>query len=156
MLPQSRGRLRWLVPLAAALAGLAACGNAPTPDARVRALVAEAERAAEARDVRGVMALVSPQFRDSQGADREELARLVRGWFVVHQAVHLVTRIESIEFPYDDYARVGLTVGALGREAAGTGGLDLAADVHDVVLELRLEDDAWRVVRARWSPARRP
>ena len=40
----------------------------------------------------------------------------------------LVTRIESVEFPYRDLARVRVTVGSLAREdAAAT--LDLAADV---------------------------
>jgi hypothetical protein len=157
MLPQARAALR---PLAAAatiawLAVATGCGARETPEAQVRAVVAAGERAAEARDVGGLMELVGSGFEDAQGGGREELARLLRGYFVMHQSVHLLARIEEVAFPYRDYARVRLTVGALGRETAGATAFDVAADVHDVVLELRLEDDAWRVVRAEWRSVRR-
>jgi hypothetical protein len=46
-------------------------------------------------------------------------------------------------------------VGTFGTGATEAAGLDLAADVHYVVLELQLEDDAWRVVRAAWQSTRR-
>jgi len=157
MLPQANGVVRVVftgVTLALLLAG-AGCGGRDTPEARVRAVVAAGESAAESRDLGGLMALVSPEFRDGRGGDREELKRYLRGYFVMHQSVHLLTRIESVEFPYEDYARVQLTVGALGRESAAATAFDLAADVHDVALELRLEGDEWRVLRAEWRSARR-
>ncbi len=50
-------------------------------------------------------------------------------------------------------AKVSLTLGTLGREAAGASALDLAADVYDVELQLQLEDGDWRVTRARWQSA---
>jgi hypothetical protein len=98
---------------------------------------------------------VSESYVDGEGRGRDELSGQVRAWLVLHPSVHLLTRIESVEFPYRDYARVQLTVGALGREAAGATAFDVAADVHEVVLELRLEDDSWRVVRAGWRSTRR-
>jgi hypothetical protein len=131
------------------------CGERGTPESQVRAVIAEAERAAEARDLAGLMALVSPGFQDGQGGDREELKRTLRGYLVMHQSVHLLTRVESLEFPYTEYARVHLTVGTLGRESAAATAFDLAADVHDVALELKLEGDEWRVVRAERRSARR-
>jgi hypothetical protein len=157
MLPQAPATMRRIAALlvGAWLAAAAGCGARETPEAQVRALVAAGERAAEARDVGGMMELVAPRFEDAQGGGREELARLLRGYFVIHQSVHLLTRVEQVEFPYRDYARVRLTVGALGRETAGATAFDVAADVHEVVLELRLEDDAWRVVRAGWRSSRR-
>jgi hypothetical protein len=157
MLPQSSGVVRRFASgvLTALLLAASGCGDGGTPETRVRALVAEGEHAAEARDLGGLMALVAPDFQDARGGDREELRRYLRGYFVMHQSVHLLTRIESVEFPYEDYARVRLTVGALGRESAAATAFDLAADVHDVALELRLEGDEWRVVRAGWESARR-
>jgi hypothetical protein len=157
MLPQTGPVLRRLAVVAASawLAATAGCGARETPEAQVRAVVASGERAAEARDLGGLMELVAPGFRDAQGGDREELERLLRGYLLMHQSVHLLTKVEQVEFPYRDYARVSLTVGTLGRETAGATAFDVAADVHDVVLELRLEDDAWRVVRAEWRSVRR-
>jgi hypothetical protein len=153
MLPQTIVRCAATTLLfASALVG---CGNEATPEARVRAVVSEAEQAAEARDLGGILEHVSESYRDGEGTGRDELSQRLRGWLALHPSVHLLTRVEGVEFPYRDYARVRLTVGALGREAAGATAFDVAADVHDVVLELRLEDDAWRVVRAEWRSTRR-
>jgi hypothetical protein len=157
MLPQASGVLRLFASgaLTALLLAASGCGGDGTPEARVRAVVAAGESAAESRDLGGLMQLVSPDFHDARGGDREELRRYLRGYLVMHQSVHLLTRIESVEFPYEDYARVRLTVGALGRESEAETTFDVAADVHEVALELRLEGDDWRVVRAEWRSARR-
>ena len=157
MLPQmGRRRLPGMAGLLLA-AGLClgGCGETDPPEAQVRALLAAGEAAAEARDLSGVLEHVSEDYRDERGGGREELRQYLRGYFVMHQSVHLLTRVESVEFPYRDYARVRLTLGTLGREVDAGTAFDLAADVHDVALELRLEDDAWRVVRAAWEPGRR-
>jgi hypothetical protein len=132
----------------------AGCGKPEAPEVAVRAVVAAGEEAAEERDLSGLMDLVSPAFADEQGGGREDLKTYLRAYLVSHQSVHVLTRVDGIEFPYRDYARVELTVGTLGREAASATAFDVAADVHDVVLELQLEDDEWRVVRAVWESAR--
>ena len=132
-----------------------ACGPEETPEARVRAVIVAGEKGAEARDLSALMDLVSPAYRDEQGNGPDELKQYLRGYLVAHQSVHLLTRVESIEFPYRDIARVRLTVGTLGREVAAATAFDVAADVNEVVLELALEDDEWRVVRAAWQSARR-
>jgi hypothetical protein len=156
MLPHA---LRNFPGLAAALVVLsvvtAGCGPAETPEARVRAVIDAGEKAAEARDLSALMDLVSPAYRDEHGGGPDELKQYLRGYLVANQSVHLLTRVESIEFPYSDFARVRLTVGTLGRETAAATAFDVSADVNDVVLELALEDDEWKVVRAAWKSARR-
>ncbi len=157
MLPQ----FKWQLPkvlagvVVAATVLFAGCSREESPEARVRAVIAAGEAAAEARDLSGLLEHVSPAYRDAGGGGPDELKQTLRGYFVMHQSVHLLTRIESVEFPYRDYARVRLKVGTLGHGASGATSLDLAADVHDVVLELQLEDDEWKVVRAAWQSARR-
>ena len=157
MLPQvSRFGVRWAAGcVAAAAIALGGCGTGATPEARVKAVIMAGEVAAEERDLAGLMDLVSDGFRDDRGGGREELKQYLRGYLVMHQSVHLLTRVDSIEFPYRDYARVQLTVGTLGREAAGATAFDVAGDVYDVALELQLEGDGWKVVRAAWAPKRR-
>ena len=157
MLPQATGVLRIVITggTLALLLAVAGCGRTDTPESRVRSVVAEGERAAEARDLGELMGLVASDFQDGRGGGREELERYLRGYFVMHQSVHLLTRIDSVEFPYEDYARVRLAVGTLGRESAAATAFDLATDVHDVALELRLEGDEWRVARAEWRSTRR-
>jgi hypothetical protein len=133
-----------------ALALLGGCAEQATPETQVRAVIAAGEAAAEARDLSGILEHVSPAFSDEHGGGRDELKQYLRGYLVMHPSVHLLTRVDSVEFPYRDLARVQVTVGTLGRESAGATVFDVAADVKKVVLELQLEDDQWRVVRAAW------
>ena len=142
-----------MVLLTVLVAFAAGCGESQTPEAQVRAVVAQGEQAAEARDLSGIMDLVAPSYRDEQGGGRDELKQYLRGYLVAHQAIHLLARVESVEFPYRDMAKVSLTLGTLGRDTAAATAFDLAADVYDVELELALDDGEWRVTRASWRPA---
>jgi hypothetical protein len=135
----------------AMIAGLAGagCTGRSTPEQQVHAVIAAAEDAAERRDHGDLMGLVSPRFEGPLGEDARELSRLLRGYLVANPRLEVATRVERIEFPYTDMARVELTVGTLGVGAAGA--LDLSADAQRVELELQREDDDWRVTRARWE-----
>ena len=148
--PRSRRGLALLAVLVTAVAG---CGESQTPEAMVRGVIAQGELAAEARDLSGIMDLVAPAFEDGQGGGRDELKQYLRGYLVAHQAIHLLTKVESVEFPYRDMAKVSLTLGTLGRDSAAATAFDLAADVYYVELELALDDGEWRVTRASWRPA---
>lgn len=116
-------------------------------------MLAAGEAAAEARDVRALVALMSSRFEDAEGGSAIEMNQRLRGWFLLYPSVHLLTRVEGVEFPYADMARVRLTVGTLARPAGPGDTFRLAADVHDVQLELRLERGEWKVTRAAWQPA---
>ena len=100
---------------------LAACGSDTSPEDAVRAVIDTAEEAAEARDASKLLRLVAPDYRDARGNGADEIGRYVRGYLLAHQSVHLLTRIESIEFPGTDLARVKATVGMAGREAEAAG-----------------------------------
>jgi Tfp pilus assembly protein PilP len=131
----------------------AGCGQRETPESQVRAVIARGEAAAEARSLADLMDLVSPAYQDEQGSGPGELKQYLRGYLVTHQSIRLLARVESVEFPYQDYAKVNLTLGTLGRDTASANAIALAADVYDVQLELQFEDGDWKVTRARWRPA---
>jgi hypothetical protein len=143
--------MRPLLVLLTSLA-LAGCADSDSPEAQVRGVIAAIETAAEARDVGDVMAHVSSQFTDSYGRDGRQLAQYVRGYFIANQSIHLLTRIDGIEFPTQDEARVKVTVGMLGRDAADA--WDLAAEIREIDVTLMREDGQWRVTYARWARPR--
>lgn len=62
------------------LARLAGCGAADDRNTAVRRVLEQAEQAAEARDVGDAMALVSADYLDSRGLDRDGLRNVVRGY----------------------------------------------------------------------------
>lgn len=136
--------------IAAGLALLVAgCGPAGTPESQVRSLIDAGEAAAEARDLSALMNLVSEHYTDEEGRDRVELQQYVRIWLMANQSIQLVTRVESIEFPYRDMARVELTVGSLARESGEDALLDVDGDLQRLSLELELDDGDWKLTRAR-------
>ena len=106
------------------------------------------ERAAEERDVGDLMEHVAAGYRDAMGQDRAEASRYARGYFIANQSIHLLTRIESLDFPAPDEARVKLQVGMAGRD--GQGAANLNADLYDFDVVLVREDGEWKVSYADW------
>jgi hypothetical protein len=111
-------------------------------------VIAQGEHAAEQRDFSALMKLVSPQYSDDAGRDAETLEQYVRGYLMIHPSIRLLTRIDSIDFPYKDMARVNVTVGSLARESSESNSFDLAADLQQLEIELVREGEQWRVRRA--------
>jgi hypothetical protein len=130
-----------------ALTVLAGCSDDSSPEQQVRAVIDSMEVAAEARDVGDLMEHVSTTYRSADGLDSAEAARSLRGYFVANQSIHLLTRIQSLEFPAPDEARVKLQVGMAGR---GGQGADLSADLYDFDVALVREDGEWKVSYADW------
>ncbi len=114
-------------------------------------MVAEAEAAAEARDASGLFELLSDDYRDPRGNGTEEIKRYLRGYLVMHQAIHLLVRIDEIELQAADLARLRATVAMLGREAEAASAWDLAMEVYEFDVTLAREDGEWRVTRAEWQ-----
>ncbi|MGH8130211.1 MAG: hypothetical protein ACRES3_05090 [Steroidobacteraceae bacterium] len=75
----------------------------------------------------------------------------MHGYFIAHQSLRLITRIDSIKLEGKELARLKVTVGMLGREADADSAWDLAGDVHRLDLRLVHDDGEWRVIRAGWQ-----
>ena len=135
------------------LAALAGCGREVSPEDEVRAVVAAAEQAAEARDASALLDLVADDYRDGRGNGAAEIRRYARGYLIAHQSIRLLVRIDQLELVARDLARLEATVGMLGREAEAASAWDLAADVYEFDVTLAREDGDWRVTRADWRPA---
>jgi hypothetical protein len=138
---------------AALLAALlmAGCAPAGTPEEEIRALVVAAEEAAEARDAAALKDLVADDYADQTGRGAADLRSYLHGWLIAHPSVRLLTRVDSIELEGTELARVQVTVGMLGRDAAADSSWDLAADLWRFDLRLARDGDDWRVIRAGWQ-----
>jgi hypothetical protein len=136
--------------LAASLAG---CSPSPSPEDEIREVVADAERAAEARDAFALRALVADDYRDGRGQGAEDIRRYVHGYLLAHQSVHLLVKVEQIDLPATNLARLRATVAMVGREAEAASAWDLAADVYEFDVTLAREAGDWRVTKADWRPA---
>lgn len=139
------------VTLCAAVLLVGGCSAPDSPETQVRRIVEQMEVAAEERDVGDLMAFVSGDFRDAYGQGTQELTRYLRGYFIANQSIHLLTRVNQVDFPVPDEARAQISVAIVGREADATTAWNLAADLHEFDVTLRKEGEAWKVTYLKWQ-----
>ena len=136
---------------------LASCSaDRGTPEDQVRSLLAAAEQAAEAKDLPALRDMISWEYGDSQGNDREAAVAVVRYHFLRNDAVHLLTRIGDMEFTGPGRAEVSLLVAMAGEPIPTEAEIvPLRADLFRFSLTLTAGDDGkWRLVAAAWGRAR--
>ena len=138
--------LKQCIPVLLAILGLAAC-TASSDEQQIRELLAAAESAAEARDTSAVMDLIDPDYADAQGMDKAQLQQYLRGYFLLHPKIELMTRIDQVELETATRARVQLGLVMVGQKGAA-GDTSLTGDTETLQLELRRRDGEWRVARA--------
>ncbi|MGD8309733.1 MAG: hypothetical protein PVG98_09835 [Chromatiales bacterium] len=148
---------------AAGILGLAValapgCGGpVPSAEEEIRALIGEAELAAEDRDLSALGEMVSPAYRDAARRDRRELVRLAALYLLRNESIHLLVRVRDIRVDPAGRGEAELYLAAAGRPISDLEALvPLRADLYRVDLVLRRgEDDAWQVTGARWERADR-
>lgn len=127
----------------------AGCGPADST-AEIRELLAGAEKAAEQRDAGYFRDLLGESYRDAHGNDREAMLRLIRGYFLTHSHIEVVSRIDAVELEGKDAAHAVLHAGLLGHRAGESllGGAE--GDLYRVELELVAQGGKWQVIGANW------
>ena len=146
-------RLLCALLLAASLAALGCGGDDESPEARIRARLAEVERLAEAGDVAGVKEFLSERYADPAGNDRRRLAAWLTFQRMQQRSLFVWSRIESLGIPEPGRAAVVLVAGMAASPVEGPADLArLRAEVWRIELALEEEGDAWRAVSASWRP----
>jgi len=129
---------------------LAACGSADSAS-ELRELIETTEIAAEERQTSYFRGLLADRYTDGGGNDRERMIDIIRGYFLTHQSLEIVLRIESIELIGTDVAEVSLLAGVLGQRAGASLLSGLDGRLYDLELELVEEGGDWQVIGARWE-----
>jgi hypothetical protein len=151
--------LRLLAPLLLVLSLLYACGGGPTtPEERIRQLLDSAEQAVESRSLSAVAPLLSDSFNGTAAEDKQAVMRLLAGYLVTHQSIHLLTQVSRLELTghggEQRQAEVTLFVAVAGQPLTSSSQLlSIRADLIRLELMLILEQDEWRVVSADWRRA---
>ncbi len=138
-----------LITLSMMCALLAACaGPSAGPEEALRQWVAEAQAAAADLDRRSLVAMISENYADARGNDRDAIDKLLRLYFLRQKAVVLVMKIDEITISDQTAAEVLLTVAGVGTT---TSGLGVNADAYQFSLELEIDDDDWMLIGASWG-----
>lgn len=125
-----------------------------TPEAQVRAVLKQGEAAAEKKETGVLRQMVSDRYSDSQGQDKKAIEAILRYYFLRHESIHLLTRIQAITFPEPNVAQAIVLVAMAGQPISRTEELDrLHADLHRFEITLANENREWKVIRAEWRRA---
>ena len=114
----------------------------------LREWVARGELAAESKDRGELLDMISADYTDARGNDREKISDLLRVYFFRQQSIALLTSIDDIVVTGDSAAMIRLTVGMAGTNSSAIG---LSADAYNFEFELERADDDWLLIDARWS-----
>jgi len=137
-------------------AGLFSCA-AGSDDNGILRMMRRIQTLVEKRDTAGISALISDDYRDFEGRDREATRTLIEGHFKEKRGivVHLLGT-EIAPGPVEGEAVVGTDVvlssgaGFLLRKA-----VRFAGELFRFELRLRKTREGWRVVSARWNSSSR-
>ncbi len=135
---------------------LTGCSEEVTsPEAQIRAMLAAGEVAVESRSVTESAAFVSEQYQDESGRHRKDIMRLLTGYFLTHQKVHLLVQVNRITLTDDARAEVTLFAAVAGRPESSLEQLfALRADLVRFDLKLEKEGSEWLVHSSHWRRAR--
>jgi hypothetical protein len=115
-----------------------------------------AEFRVEARDVAATTALISYDYADLWGRDREQMRRILTGYFLRNRTIHVLRKVDRITIANDKSAQVILFVGLAGTAAEHADSPsfnDWRGNIIQLEADLVLESDKqWRVLRMNWRP----
>lgn len=125
-----------------------ACGGPATgPEEQLRLWVSQGQAAAEAKDRRELVGMISSAYEDPRGNDLADIENMLRAYFFRQNSINLLTSIEEIRLYGDSAAEIDLTVGMAGKS---DGAFGFRADAYKFRLELQRDDDEWQLISARW------
>ena len=135
--------------LALTVVMLSACGEpASDPETELREWVARGEVAAEEKDRGGLLGMISEDYVDGRGNERDDIDNILRAYFFRQQSIALLIGIDEITLYDDSAAQLLLSVGMAGTNG---GALGFSADAYRFELELQKTDDEWLLIGARWG-----
>lgn len=144
-----RDRLRTSVVAGVVAALVAACGGSATPaEEQIREWVSRGVEAAEAKQRRTLVDMISPAYVDARGNKRDAIEGMLRYYFFRMNSVELITSIENISVIGDSAAEVLVTVGMAGTH---NGALGFSAEAYRFSFELEAVDGDWQLISARWG-----
>ena len=134
---------------------LQACsGDRISPEDQIRQMLSAGEQAVESRSLSEVGPYLSGRYSDDAGRQKRAVLRLLAGYFISHQSIHLLTQVSRIELIGDTTAEVTLFVAAAAQPIASTTQfLTLRADLFRFDLVLSNDQGEWQVLSGSWRRA---
>ena len=129
-----------------------ACGGSDeSPEDAIRAWVRDGHLAAEAKDRRALLDMISPAYADARDNSRDDIGNMMRFYFLRQNKVVLISHVDEIEVFGDSAAKLVLQVGMAG---SNDNVLGFSADAYRFEMELERDGSDWLLIAARWGGLR--
>jgi hypothetical protein len=138
------------------LIGFAACSSGPdSPEDQVRALIEQAEAAAERKALDELQSFIAEDYNDAKGHDKQFIKRLLVAYLLRNQSVHLFTRVKTVAMNGPDRAQAEVVVAMAGQPIEDEKEFDrMRADLYRLVLDfIHRGGGDWEVIQAQWRQA---
>ena len=137
---------------------LSACGDANSPEDRIRTLIDNFEQTAEQGKALGFKDYIADNYSDADGQTKRDVLRLLAGYKLRKKTTHLLVHIADIQVGPDKTS--GSAKVFVAMAASPLTGIDqlgaLQADLYRFDINVREDsDDAFQVVSATWAPAQK-
>ncbi len=117
-----------------------------SPEDQIKALLDAAETAVESRSLDESAKLISSDYADEAGRDRQALKRLLMGYFLRHKSIHVLKQVQEISLLSDTTARIVVFAGVAGnRPDMGDALAQWRGDLIRLEIELIMQHDDWRL-----------
>lgn len=126
----------------------ACVGPSESPEDAIRAWVQDGHVAAEAKDRRALLDMISPSYADARGNSRDDIGNMMRFYFLRQNKVVLISRVDELEVFADSAANLVVQVGMAG---ANDNLLGFSADAYRFEMELERDGSDWLLIAARWG-----
>ncbi len=134
---------------------LCACNNQTvSPEDEIRQFIASGIEAAEQRKSSVLKDMVHKNYSDHRGYNKQQLAGLIRIYFLRNKSIYLLSKIKDIQISGNQNAQVQLYVAMAGKQISDITLLsNYRAGIYRFDLQLIKPDDEWFVESAKWARA---
>ena len=131
---------------------LCSCGKKAADEELIRAAISRAAQAAEAKDIAGVVKLVSKDYRDDNGLDYNGIKGVVFGEFFRPGKIQVFVTGVTVEVQGKKALVTAKTALVRGRDVKSIKDiLPENADASKFTLIFKKEDGDWKLVNASWE-----
>lgn len=133
---------------------ITACSDETTsPEEEIKQYIKNGKLATEKRSHSELADLIDESYKDQRGWNRLDIKKIARAYFFKHKNIHLLTKIDSIDFQNKNSAFVVLHIAMAGNVITDLNSLSsLRARIYKFELQL-IKNDVWLLQQAKWEPA---
>lgn len=132
---------------------LSSCSDKQTPESIADEFIDRCEQTIEKRQLRNLRQLISENYNDEQGRNKQDIAAIGAGYLLRNKNIHIYSRLTSAT-TNNDHIEATILTAIAGAPISNTSVLpSLNADMYWFDVKLVEEEGDWLIADASWRQA---